>query len=215
MSNTDAFEIAFNRVRVAVEEGFFEQVKDRMDVLQTRVNEQVRELFEDIALSMGEEAVPAEIAGYTDWSDLTYQWIKRKKSKGNRFYIGKSRGMQRALGAKAGKFVYGEPSITIGSGLGRGFTEARGRVRVSKGFSGGGRFASRSSALRVTLTVTPFPNLGDSDEMFAPFKGKAGLKMAVGEFGTDNRPSRPFLGPFVRYYTEVKIPEVIERTIRL
>lgn len=239
---TDAFDIAFNRVRVTVEDGFADLVQDRVVELKANIGAQVLELFEDIALAFGGDTVPAEISGYTDWSDLTANWVKRKFSRGvlraraqkdqrerqeakklgvpwrkiefNRFYVGRHAAMQRALLGKAGKFVYGEPEVLTGSGLARGFrVDGAGRLRVARGFAGAGRFAARASALRVTLTITPFPQLPDDPTSI--FSGKLGVKVGAGEYGADNRPSRPFLGPFIRYYTEVKVPQVIERTIQL
>lgn len=214
-SNTNAFDIAFNRVRATIEDGFYGAVEDRISVLQTNLDMTVKEMFEDISLSFGGDAVPSEISGYTSWADLTEGWIDRKTSESNRFYIGLRGAMKRAIENRAKKFAYGQPTILMGQGVGRGFSRDRSnRLRVARGFAGAGRFASTASALRVTLTITPFPSLGDDPTSI--FTGKLGIKVGTGEYGDERtgRPSRPFLYPFIRYYTEVKVPEVIDRTIR-
>ena len=211
-SNTDAFNIAFNQVTFTVENAFYDAVKVRMDALRVNVGDQVKELFEDISLAFGSDAVPAEISGYTDWSDLSFEWVRRKRSRRNRFYVGRTGSMKRTLGKKAGKFLYGEPEVTLGTGLGRGFSGSSGRVRIARGFAGAGRFASAAGALRAIVTITPFPNLPDDPTSI--FGGKIGVKVGAGEYGSDNRPSRPFLSPFIRYYTEVKVPQIIDRTIQ-
>lgn len=214
MSNEAVFDLAFNKITTTVQNAFYQEVEGRMAVLKTNVTEEVKGFFEEISLAIGGDEVPSEIAGYTGWDDLTYQWIKRKKSPGNQFQVGKSGGMRRFLANRGGKTPYGEPVVTLGEGLGRGFSNTSGRVRVAKGFQGAGRFAASALALRATVTVIPFPKANDWEGLTAGFKGKAGQKVWLAEYGWGGRPSRPFLYPFMRFYTDVQIPGIISRTIR-
>lgn len=241
MSNKSVFDAAFNRVQVTIQDAFYNRVEDRMTQLRNDVNDQVKEFFEDVEGSMGEEAAPAEIAGYTSWDNLTAKWRRQKAQKGkkpqrfyhpvtgkrmagpkrtandpNRFYKGLTGGLSRAFSGQVGKFPYGTPIITLGQGLGAGYSNTSGRVRIAKGYAGAGRFASAAGAMRATISVIPFPLISDPGDVVKPFRGKSVVKVLTGEFGDDfsGRPARPFLIPFIAYYSEKKIPDVIAGAVR-
>lgn len=206
-----AFTFLFNQVTAVIEDAFFDQVADRMSVLQAKVNAEVKKMFSDIADSFGQEQAPAEIG--ENWAPLTTKWIDEKKSGENRFYVGKTGKLREHLKSRSTNFVYGVPQITLGTTVGRGFSNASGRTRIAKGFAGAGRFASAVSALRATIVIVPFPKLAnDGYDPTDPF----GVKVGAGEYGVPGRkrPARPFLGPFIKYYTDKKIPDIINQVIR-
>jgi hypothetical protein len=209
-----AFEIAYNQVKVTLEDGFTDAVKQEMAALQRAMESLVKGMFTEIAGVFGSDDTPGVISRYTTWDNLTDETIDRKKSGSNRFYLGLSGGLRKAVSNRSKGFPYGPPTVTIGTGLGRGFDRSSGRVRIARGFAGAGRFASAARALRVTLEITPFSQL--PEDLTSIFKGgKLRYKAESGEFGASNRPARPFLAPFVQYYTDVRTPEIIQRVMQL
>lgn len=228
------------QVNAVVEDRFLGAVESRAVVLQREVRELVQELFYDISDAMGGEGPPSELSG-VQWKPLTAKWVASKYKKANKstitkrvgekqlkikrgspigrqnsFYIGRTGSYREDIARQAFELPYGEPIVRVSAtgAVREGFVlNRRGRAQFAKGApnSQGGRFASNAAALTAGLEVIAFPKISTGADVIAPFGGKA----LWGEFGApaSNRPARPFLVPFVEFYTDVKVKQLIQEVL--
>lgn len=221
-------------LRQEVQGAFFDEVGDRRKVLEQRIKEETKGLFQDVVKQMGHDSTP-EIIGYYsgEYEPISEPWRRRKfRRKGskkgkrdprqppagfNKFHVGVGHGprLRTILARRGAHQVFGEPKVTFLNP-----TDNAGNFRAENGGRvlrdlRTGRFASPSGVVfKATLMVDVFPKFTKKDRLLLGMTGKARKKLAAIEFGGKNRPARPLLAPMLEYYTDHKIQSLIDRTIR-
>jgi hypothetical protein len=173
----------------------------------------------------------------------TWRKRKGYKEK-NQFYLGaprkRGRGgsphMRDELSGLNTNEVFGTPTVTIFAKGSVRFDEKANRFRFvratpnrkdpsqifdpnNKGRRG--RFTNALGGLKAELVVDAFPNIFGTGVgknlgrgIYAGFGPNTAFKLALGDYGTFNRPARPFLQGFISYYSQVKIKNLLEEFTR-
>lgn len=235
MSNKAIFDKARFAVQQSVSQAFFAVAGNIAGKVQTDMDRAAKQLFGEISAALGAEEPPGFLG--TSWNPLVEKWRDEKKSfNDNRFHVGKTGALSRAIAAKKGKFVYGTPLVEMENFTDGRFKKTSGKLRIPQGVRiidpgvkggvrRGGQFASEVASLRVRIYATMFPDITDKNgdisktgkhgDIYKVFKAKSvkhGLYNADhGRTGSILPSKRPLLAPFLRYYTTTKTDRILRK----
>lgn len=205
---------------------FFTEIQSRTKEIEQKTREVYNGFFRDISGMIGGDSIPPRVAQMgVEWAKLSDSWVDRKGASRSGFYRGL--GVRSQDGLSGGSFRGEILSKTVASRYGllklrvKTGTKERDPKDIKPDLERGGfRYKGQFTSLDqvgAKVSIEAFPLVKRDQDLQRGFSPRIQNILQRNEpwggSSLRNGVKRPFLTPMVRYYTQILLPGVVERTV--
>lgn len=208
-----------------VTQRFGENLDSEMKQLQLLADDVQGSVLTSMLEAIGGDAAPEGVAPWPDlgqdyWDrKLTSQKSSGKSPRGLSFYRMSGK-LERNLQGWNTQQAWGQPKVTLSSGLDGQLREGYERNRIGQVFrrlsNNAVRYARLSDALAATIVIDLFPKIDVSKKsavrkLYMGLNARsAGLLEINAQPGANKQKARPFLQPLMEYKLQVVLPQRVQ-----